>query len=113
MFAICTGVFATVLPWLVAVVLSRRGAYRFYAGWINGALFGSAGYAIGREWAGVAGGILSAVIATVCWWLSRRRRKRAPRAYGAKSRALLAAVVAKLREATKPRPVFKPVPGRA
>jgi hypothetical protein len=45
------------------------------------------------------------------WWRNRRNRKRAPRAYGAKSAALLAALVKRAREAAKPRPVLRPVPG--
>jgi hypothetical protein len=44
-------------------------------------------------------------------WRRRRNRKRAPRAYGAKSRARLAALARKAREATRPRPVLRPAPG--
>lgn len=46
-------------------------------------------------------------------WLSRRRRKRAPKLIGAKARALIAAMVAKVRESAKPRPVLRPMPGGA
>jgi hypothetical protein len=55
----------------------------------------------------------NAVCAVVCaWklWRGRRRRKRAPRAYGAKSRALIARLVRKAREAARRRPVLRPVP---
>jgi hypothetical protein len=53
---------------------------------------------------------LGANLAMATWlawllWRGRRRGKRAPRAYGAKSRALLAALVARAREAARPRPV--------
>lgn len=44
---------------------------------------------------------------------NRRKRKRAPALFGYKARARLAAVVRKAREATKPRPVLRPVPGGA
>lgn len=53
-----------------------------------------------------------AVIAAWLWWKNRRRRKdRAARSMGAKSRALVAALVRKAREAARPRPVLRPVPG--
>jgi hypothetical protein len=55
----------------------------------------------------------SGLIGAFLWWRDRRRRKRAPRAYGAKSAALLAALVAKARAAAKPRTVLRPVPGGA
>lgn len=45
------------------------------------------------------------------WWRKRRNHRRAPRAYGTKSRARLAALVATLRERARPRPVLRPVPG--
>lgn len=47
------------------------------------------------------------------WWHNRRRRDRAPRMYGAKSRALVAALVRKARQAAKPGRVLRPVPGGA
>jgi hypothetical protein len=50
------------------------------------------------------------VIPLILWWLNRRRRKRSPKLAGAKSRARLAALVRKSREAAKPRPVLRPVP---
>lgn len=57
--------------------------------------------------------VASTLVAAICWWLSRRKRKRSAKLIGAKSRALLAAVVARMRETAKPRPVFKPAPGGA
>ena len=49
-------------------------------------------------------------------WLGRRhsrRRRRTLRELGAKSRARLAALVRRAREAAKPRPVLRPQPGGA
>lgn len=57
--------------------------------------------------------VASTVVAAICWWLSRRKRKRSAKLTGAKSRALLAAVVARMREVAKPRSVLRPVPGGA
>lgn len=45
------------------------------------------------------------------WWRRRKRRKRSPKALGAKSRALIAALVRKVRENAKPRPLLRPLPG--
>lgn len=47
------------------------------------------------------------------WWRKRKRRDPAARSLGAKSRARLAALVAKVRESAKPRRVLRPVPGGA
>lgn len=55
-----------------------------------------------RNWLLVAIGVITATNETRRWW--RRRRKRAPKLAGYKARALLAAVVAKLRQSLKPRP---------
>lgn len=49
--------------------------------------------------------------AVIVWWLNRRKRKRAPRSYGAKSAALVAALARRAREALKPHPLLRPVPG--
>lgn len=69
--------------------------------------------ALERQWAGCA---ISGAVALLCallWRRNRRKGKKAPRAYGAKSRALIAAMVARLRETARPRRVLKPVPGGA
>jgi hypothetical protein len=68
-----------------------------------------------RDWGWAAFLAAAAVINAWSWWDCRRRkrRKRAPRAYGAKSRALIAAIVAKARAAAKPRPVLRPIPAGA
>jgi hypothetical protein len=97
-----------VLSWLWQQVLGRvlRGVrFRFYQGWIGAAVSGGFGFAWDRQWLWFLLAAANAGVAIVLWWLSRRRRKRAPRAYGAKSAALVAALVAKAREAARPRPV--------
>src|SRR6266851_2375234 len=43
------------------------------------------------------------------WWRNRRRRDRAPRSYGQKSRDRLAALIARYRKAARPRPLLRPV----
>jgi hypothetical protein len=70
------------------------------------ALWGAFGY-----WSYASGAGLSAAIALVIWWRKRRDRKRAGPVLGAKSRALLAALVSRAREAGTPRPVLRPVLG--
>jgi membrane protein implicated in regulation of membrane protease activity len=58
--------------------------------------------------------ILSFAVAAVMawlWWHRRKRRKRAGDALGAKSRALRDALIRRTRQAAKPRPVLRPVPG--
>lgn len=53
------------------------------------------------------------VCALLCLWNWRRRkRRRAPRTLGAKSRARIAAMVTRMRERPA-RPVLRPVPGGA
>lgn len=47
------------------------------------------------------------------WWRGRRRRDRAPKLAGYKARAAIAALVAKVRESARPRPVLRPQPGGA
>jgi hypothetical protein len=69
--------------------------------------------AFAGQWPENAIGVVQVAIGAWLWRRGRRGRKRAPRAYGAKSRALVAALVTKAREAAKPRPVLRPVPGRA
>jgi len=55
----------------------------------------------------------STVFAVIMWWLSRRRKRRAPKLAGAKAKLLIAAMVARMRESLKPRPVLRPAPGGA
>lgn len=60
-----------------------------------------------RWWAVVA--TVSAVVCLLTWW-RRRKRRRALAAIGAKSRALRAALVRRMRKAATPRPVLRPQP---
>ena len=59
-------------------------------------------------WVGLNGAC--ALWCLIDWWRDRRKRKRALRALGAKSRALLAALARKAREVAQPRPVLRPAP---
>ena len=108
---------AAVLPWANTLLLVRvfraAGTTLFYVSWGCGGAGMAAGSALDRDWSGVAGGLLSAAVALVGWWWSRRRRDRARKLAGAKGRVVLAAMAARLREAGKPRPALKPIPGRA
>lgn len=83
--------------WL-SLRLSRRPARgtAFYLRWAvyaGGLAMLAAAYG---SWAWAATSAVSMLIALAFWWLSRRKRDRAPRAYGAKARALLEAVVRKM-----------------
>src|ERR1700734_2784937 len=78
---------------------------------LAGGLSWVAGGAMSGNWVITGWGVLMIAIAIRTWW--RRRRGRAPRSYGAKSRALLAAVVAKMRQSLRPRPVRRLAPGGA
>jgi membrane protein implicated in regulation of membrane protease activity len=84
----------------------------FFGTWIGGSAGLTFGAVVTGDWITMIGGPLNLIIAVIAWWLSRRKRKRAPRSYGAKSRALLARITAGAREAGKPR-VLRPVPQAA
>jgi hypothetical protein len=80
--------------------------------WLCGALGGVFVGACLVQWVLVAACTAHVGIALAIWWWRRRKdRKRAPRAFGYKGRALLAALVASLRESLRPRPVLRPQPG--
>ena len=68
----------------------------------------------GNGWVAVLDVVLGAVWAWL-WWSERKRKRRDPAAktLGAKSRLLVAAIVERAREAAKPKPVLRPVPGGA
>ena len=68
-----------------------------------------------REWGWCALLAGFAVFNGVQWWKywNRRKRKRAAALAGAKSRARVAALVRKAREAGTPRRVLRPVPGKS
>lgn len=77
---------------------------------LAGNALGAAAEFAGHSWLLFAGNVVSVIVCALLLWWQRRRRDRAPRAYGAKSRALIAALVRKTREAARPRPVLRPVP---
>jgi hypothetical protein len=81
--------------------------------WVSGGLGVVLASAGGGRWPEIAVGAAQVAIGAWLWWRGRRGRRRVPRAYGAKSRALVAALAAKAREAARPRPVRRPVPGAA
>ena len=109
---------ATVLPPLCSfswgrVWLLRHRPWNFYGGWMSSAIGGAIGWALSGSWGLVALDAANALLAVFLWWLSRRRKRRAPRAYGAKSALLIAAVAALMKAALQPRPVLRPAPGGA
>ena len=102
-------------PMLVGYVFSRfdwpfHG--NFYVCWFVAAIGGVLGCVLPPDAQPIyaPGYLASAGLAAFLWWLSRRRRKRASRQLGAKSRALLASLVRKMREQKVPRPVLRPQP---
>lgn len=103
------GVLWSAVAWRFGSLVPRRTW--FYLMWATTAGVIAVVALVAADWRAAATGTANLAVALACWWLSRRRRKRAPRAYGAKSRALLAAVVTKMRETLKPRPVLRPQPG--
>lgn len=77
-------------------------------------LCGAIGNVIGAaSWPLVTVCAVQAGIALAIWWWRKRRRDRAPKFAGAKSRARIAALVATLRESLRPRPILRPQPGGA
>ena len=90
----------------------RRG-FNFWLGWVSSASAGTLSYLIQGPRIWVPLDAANALLAVFLWWLSRRRKRRVPRAYGAKAKALIAAMVARMRESLKPCPVLRPVPGGA
>ena len=101
----------------VADVLLACAIAAFLCGWRQagdvllaaGSLIAGVADAADGDWPGSA--FSFAIVALLGWDWWRRNRKRSPRSYGAKARALLAALVRKAREAAKPRPVLRPAPG--
>lgn len=107
---------------IAAVSWVAGTVFRLAGSWPDPAPLWAAGFALwaladlieGLGWAAPVHGVLAAANAW-SWWHDRRSRrgKRADGLIGEKSRALLAALVRKAREAAKPRPVFRPAPGGA
>lgn len=67
---------------------------------------------LGGRWGWAAVQSAAAVFSAWSWWKDRRnrRRRRALALLGAKSRAVRDAMVARVRESGRPRPVLRPVP---
>lgn len=93
-----------------AFLLLRSPRCAFYAGWLFSALSAVIGMAAERQWFYAAIAAANALLAVFLWWRHRHRRKRAPRAYGAKSRALVQSLVRRARGHARPRPVLRPLP---
>lgn len=82
--------------------------------WLNAAGADVVIDAVSAQWLCAAVSVVQVGIALAIWWWRKRRdRKRALDALGAKSRALRDALVRKARDAARPRPVLRPVPGGA
>ncbi len=98
----------------IAVTRPLAGVW-WYGSWavaetVLAALFAAEGR---WEWAGWMG-VCAVINGFMCrnHW-NRRKRKRAAALAGAKSRARIAALVARVRQTVKPRKVLRPVPGGA
>lgn len=83
------------------------------SGWLSSSGAVAAISLFQHDWGMFACAAASFATAVAVWWWKRRRRDRAPKAYGAKSRALVAALVRRAREAAKPRPALRPQPDGA
>jgi len=82
---------------------------RRYAWWALGDGLTVPGLLVLHAWPAAA--MLAALAAWWAWqWWNRRRKSRAKAWLGAKSKAVRDALVRKLREARKPRPVLRPAP---
>jgi hypothetical protein len=95
------------IGWCVCV-LWWRGTHRV-AGYVLGIAI-SAYCTVVNPWPANAVNAACVLILAASWWRHRRRRDRAPRFYGAKSRARVAALLTKARTALKPWPALKPAP---
>lgn len=104
----CAG-FAMVLCGTAATLGGRpRAALRLFAAG-NGTIGLIA--LVARWWWPVgAANLAVAIVAAWMLWRWRDRRRRAPRAYGAKSWARITALTRKARETSRPRPAGRPAP---
>jgi hypothetical protein len=82
----------------------------FGVSWAGGGAGVMAAGLLELQWIIVLTGAAHVGIGLVIWWRRRRRRRRALAVPGAKSRALLATLIRRLRETLAPRPVLSPVP---
>jgi membrane protein implicated in regulation of membrane protease activity len=103
---------AIALPGNFLAVRHPAFAEPWYAAWAIICTGLAALNAAQHDWAWTALMIVCAVVNALSWWNSRKRRKRkrAAALAGAKSRARIQALVAKLRATRRTRPVLKPIP---
>ena len=81
---------------------------RFVGTWISSGAVGIVVGILNKDAGWFTGSAVSLVIGLAIWWWRRKDRKRAAKALGEKSRALVAALVQRAREAAQPRPVLQP-----
>lgn len=103
-------VWAVSWPYVWHLMARGRTVWGFWGSWITASACTVLADALAGYLPATAVAAASTIFAVIMWWLSRRRRKRAPKLAGAKSKAILAAVVAKMRECLKPRQVLRPQP---
>jgi hypothetical protein len=96
---------------ILIAVLGHVRDWRGDALAIGGDLLMGTGDVVARNWVFAAAFFALAAFVVLNRW--RRKRRRSPRSLGAKARALLAAVVARMRQSLKPRHVLRPVRGGA
>jgi hypothetical protein len=85
----------------------------FLTGWVGGCVCGGASAVI-ISWRPYAiGAAISLAVALAVWWHRRKKRRRGAALLGAKSKALRDALVRRVRQSGRPRPVLIPVPGGA
>jgi uncharacterized membrane protein YfcA len=82
-------------------------------GLLCGGLGTAVAFALNGEWLASAIGVVQMAVAALLWWHRRRKRRRAAATLGAKSKALVASLVRRAREESRPRRVLSPVPGAA
>lgn len=92
------------MRWLMHRTYTKRD---FVADWAWSATIQALLWQVSHLTAVAIGAGVSAVIAVLVWWW-RRKPDRAAGLIGEKSRARLAAVVRRAREAAQPRPVLQP-----
>jgi hypothetical protein len=95
--------------WALARAL-RAHQYRFLAIWMWCAAVCTVLQAVQGQWPWALGDGISAAVAAWLFWC-RRGRKRAPRAYGLKSRQRILKLVRRTQERARPKRVLRPIPG--
>ena len=99
-----------------ALVMSRHAGDfrgRTYVMWAASAAWDIGVGLIAGLWLPLAVSAANLILAVWLYWRHRKRKDRAAKLAGAKSRALLASLVRRAREAAQPRPVLRPAPGGA